>query len=116
MPKRMAARYPGKCLAGKPQPGLAGCPKNGAVEVGDDIVWWKDAGRSQVVHQGGCEDVFWGTEFGKVEAEQERAAFSMEYAQGVALADHVRQTRDLFGEEAAAQEEVAWEMRLGDDY
>jgi len=50
----------------------------------------------------------------RARGEQERSRMNADVAQGMALADHIRATRDLLGEEAAAAEEYAWEMRLGD--
>jgi hypothetical protein len=46
----------------------------------------------------------------------ERAAMDREYHLGVARGEHIRQTRDMFGEEAALAEELAWELKDPDPY
>ncbi len=71
--REMKARYASKCK---------GCGR--AVRVGDAILWAKGTG---VFHNGGCSDVYWGNEFGRQEAAQERAAYAAEMdAEGALIA------------------------------
>lgn len=111
MRKELVAKYRGSCLASSE------CFTDGKVYPGEKVAWMD---RAAVVHLGACEDVWWKNQFASREREQEREAFmsdpDMQYAMGQAQAEHIKSTRSLFGEAAAAQEELAWELKLGDDY
>lgn len=127
MVKLMAARYAGKC-------------KNcgGLIEVGSLIHWSKGQGaahpdcrqpaqattertiRGFPVGCTGVAEVDGHYHYSNGDCDTEVEGSNLwlgranaEYQQGVALGDHIRSTRQFFGEAAAVAEEMAWESRLG---
>ena len=91
----LTAKYPGDCKR---------CGK--AVSPGSRIAW---VGRGQTYH--------WDCWNNDNPVEPTTTSHDeQEIAQGIHLADHLRATRNFFGEEAAMAEELAWEMKLGDGY
>lgn len=63
--REMVARYNGRCL---------GC--EAGIKKGERIVFQKGVGSYHADR--GCGDVYWGNEFGRQEAAQERAAYQAE--------------------------------------
>ena len=62
--RTMTAKYGGRCA------GACGV----RIQAGDTILWSKESG---ALHEG-CRDAYWGNEFGRHEAAQERAAYEAE--------------------------------------
>jgi hypothetical protein len=63
--REMNARFNGRCL---------GCSEG--IKAGERIVFQRGVGSYHADR--GCGDVYWGNEFGRQEAEQERAAYQAE--------------------------------------
>lgn len=63
--REMTARYRSRCL---------GCSTQ--IQPGDRIIFQKGVGSYHADR--GCGDVYWGNEFGRHEAAQERAAYEAE--------------------------------------
>jgi hypothetical protein len=103
--RQMQARYNGTCAA---------C--GGSIRRGTQILWNRQT--RQAYHAtGSCPE----TAYEAADAARgmgdddysavERRHMDREYSRGVALGEHIRQTRDMFGEEAALAEEIAWERK-----
>jgi hypothetical protein len=93
--REMTARYGGRCK---------GCGQ--AIQAGDAILWSRETG---ALHNTGCLDVYWGNEFGRHEAAQERAAYQAEmddedYAFGGAHRADVQAEADWEAAEIAREE------------
>ena len=90
--KRMRARFAGTCAGG--------CGVR--VQAGDLIRWSKESG---AIHDNGaCPDAYWGNEFGRHEAAQERAAFQAEHDwESEMIAREEREYQQGYHEVAAIQ-------------
>lgn len=102
--REMNARFAGRCAGG--------CGVR--VQQGDAILWSKETGAIHV----GCRDAYWGNEFGRHEAAQERAAYEAEMRQEDAElragAAAVREIQALTTAGSALREALYLEMEQRD--
>lgn len=102
--RTITAKYPSKCRR---------C--GGAIEKGERVQWQRGRGCQHLACQpatarSGYDDAE------AIEAERQRRLDEAEYQAGMNDYRRWKSNVELFGEDYAAQEELAWELRTGEGW